>query len=103
MEGYKITTLDAMGYSYGDKYFLDYKKAESEFYERLGAVIQDREELAQPEDIDGQSPWKIQNEVDKEQIIKRAYCLLWEETCGFDGCESYITSEEIVFEKIEIN
>lgn len=103
MEGYKITFLDAMGYSCGDKYFLDYKKAESEFYEQLGLVIKDREDLAEPEDINGESPWKIKKEIDSEKIIKRAYYLVWEETCGCDGCESYITSEEIVLEKIEIN
>ncbi|HFU7086103.1 TPA: hypothetical protein ACGN8S_001108 [Bacillus cereus] len=103
MEGYKITTLDAMGFSYGDMYFLDYKKAEGEFYNRLGSVIQDREELVEPEDVHDERPWKIESVPDKEQVIKRAYYLVWEETCGYDGCESYIRGEEIVFEKIEIN
>lgn len=102
MEAYKISTLDVMGYSYGDMYFLDYKKAESEFYNRLGSVIQDREELAEPEDIDGESPWRIERP-DKEQVVKRAYYLIWEETCGYDGCESSIIGEEIVLEKIQIN
>ncbi|PIE94065.1 hypothetical protein [Bacillus fungorum] len=103
MEAYKVATLDVMGYSYGDMYFLDYKKVESEFYERLGSVIQDREELAEPEDIDGNSPWKIEKVPHKENLIKRAYYLIWEETCGYEGCESSIIGEEIVFEKIHIN
>jgi hypothetical protein len=103
MEGYKVATLDVMRFSYGDMYFSDYKKAESEFYDRLGEVIRNREELAEPEDIDGEYPWKVTKDPDNEQIIKRAYYLVWEESCGIDGCERSIVSEEIVFEKIRTN
>jgi hypothetical protein len=102
MEVYRIAALDAMGYSHGDTYFLDYKKAESEFYNQIGLVIQDCEELAEPGDIDGNSPWKIEKVPHKENLVKRAYYLIWEETCGYEGCESSIIGEEIVFEKIQV-
>lgn len=106
MEGFKVTTLDYMGFDYGEKYYLDIKKAEHDFYTRLGEVIQNNEDLASAEDLDHlhySSPWKIQRSVPhREYIVMRANYFIWDEWCTEDGCESDIKQEEIVLEKIEI-
>lgn len=107
MEAFKVTTLDQMGFDYGEKYYFDIKQAENDFYNRLAYQISENENLAEAEDIDyldTNSPWRIETNIPhREHIIIRAFYLVWDEWCTQDGCESDIKQEEIIIEKIEIS
>ncbi|WP_197233000.1 hypothetical protein [Bacillus cereus] len=103
MEAYKVSSLDVIGYSREEKYYVDYKKTEGDFYNRLGTVIHENEDLVEANDYEGKSPWKIERFPRKEQVVKWVYYLTWETYCTQDGQESGIVGNEIVIEKIEVD
>ena len=104
MLAYKLYVSDTMGFGSEEKYFLNSKKAEKEFYEKLQHVISNKH-LASKDDLDGSNPWKIcTKDFLKETVIMVAdyhYRGSWNNPeCGQ---ESEIYCDQIILEEILIN
>ena len=105
MDAYKVYHSDIQGFESDEQYYLDVKKAEKDFYNRVKKVLED-EPIAEREDLhDGGRPWKIQTKcpINKNLKLKFDYSKWYSWNTPECGEEAEITHEQIIFERITIN